>query len=249
MAALPLLPPDQPSALAGPTPSAPADKQTSLCCAPGGARQGRSHHSQHRAPSWHWVGGEEPTGRPPRTDVGFLSSLPRGCRAAQSGALVKAKRHQSARRFLGQGATEEVRGPQSTRGMAQTSHHQHSSNLPTPVADPRGSQQARPLPPQACLNGHVTVRGQSGRGPRSFQFWAASFTPAARSAASASGGPAWWEPGCAPARVARASAAAAMHPAEVSGTEVTSKKGLGLPVYTHRPAHSHWDSWREGSGS
>lgn len=97
-------------------------------------------------------GWEEPTGWPPRADAGFLSScdwagLPVGAEQLSRWLLL---RQRGIRAPVGSWGRVPPRtcGDPSTRGMAQTSHHQHSSNLPTPLADPRGSQQARPCPPQ-----------------------------------------------------------------------------------------------------
>lgn len=176
--------------------------------------------------SLHWRVGEPRL--PRRAEVGFLSRClgwPPPWVQSSLVALVKAKRHQSARSFLGQ-VPEDMRGPRAHVGWPRPctiSTIEPSGAL----ADPHGSQQARPPLPQ--------LYGGKVKGPE-LPVLGNLVHPSSLSAASAAGGPAWWEPGCAqldgPGLGCRSRARA-----EVSGTEVTSKeKGLWFPVCTHRPA-------------
>lgn len=200
---------------------------------------GPCHCSQHRAPP---CTGQ--VGRSRRPAPQGRGGVPKQVQSS-SVALIKAKRRQSARRFLGQGAAEDVRGPRSTHGMAQTctistaatfqrpgqTHVVHTGQAPPTVGQSQRPRhcvrgQSRERPPQ--LYGGKGARASSPGQPRSPQQpgsclggWRARLEGAR----------------LCPARMAWPSAAEAVHPAEVSGTEVTSKeKGLWRPVCTHRPA-------------
>lgn len=171
----------RPALCPGRTRSAPAE-QTSLCSAPGGARQGGSHRSQRRVPSLHWEGGEGPQGRCGVPKQLCLGWPPRGCRAARSQQLLLRQRGISARRILGRARPQRTCGdPRAHVGWPRP---RTISSLPVPLADPRGFTTGQtPSLPQACLNGHITVsEARAGRGPRkelyggkgdqSFQSWA-----------------------------------------------------------------------------
>lgn len=192
MATLSLLPPDQPSSVpAGPTRSAPTNKQTSRAVhleVPD--RAVPTAANTERLPYTGMVGKAHRLA--PRADVGFLSRLCLGWprpwvrSSSESVALIKAKRHQSACRFLGRAWPQP-----SQRGCAGTPEHTWDGPDLAPSATFQClwqthvvSQQARvPPSPRACLNGHITVsEARAGQGPRkelyggkgdqSFQSWA-----------------------------------------------------------------------------
>lgn len=151
--------------------------------------------------------------------------------SSESAALIKAKRHQCPQ-DPGQGpATEDVRGPQSTRGMAQTSHHQQPSsalgrptwfhNRPDPLPPPGLSQW-----PHHCVRGQSRARAQEGtvwgqRGPE---------LPVLGNLVSC-----LTDARLGPCSDGWVSAAAAVHPAEVSGTEVYFQGELTVGPRPHSP--------------
>lgn len=237
--------------------SPPADKQTTPCCAlevPDGAVPTAANKERLLARGG-WGGAHR---RPPRADVGFLSRCvgwPSPWLQSSSVALVKAKRHQSARSFLGQGATEDVQGPEHTRDgpdLAPSAQQQPSSTL----ADPRGSEQARPLSPgqSQC---HVEVsEARAGRGPTTVwgqrgpelpdlgnlvhpsslvscrRVWRACLVGA----------------GLCSARMARASAATAVHWHKSQALRLLPRRDCGSRLHAP-PCTPAGTPWGEGSGS
>lgn len=245
MATLSLLPPDQPSSVpAGPTRSAPTNKQTSRAVhleVPD--RAVPTAANTERLPYTGMVGKAHRLA--PRADVGFLSRLCLGWpppwvrSSSESAALIKAKRHQSACRFLGrawpQPSQRMCGDPRAHMGWPRPCT---ISNLPMPLADARGftTGQAPSLPQGLSQWPHHCVRGQSWARPQEGTVWGQRgpelpvlgnlVHPAAKSAASHLEGPSLCP--CSDGWVSAATA-------EVSGTEVYFQGELSVGPRPHTP--------------